>query len=100
MIARDMRLYDVYTIGAPDAFGQKAAPAYSRTIKAALYERAQAVKDGIVFIEGDFIALTRSELTGADMIATGGEWYKVLYVQKRGTYNQAFLKYSGAQNGN
>ena len=92
MFARDMRLYDVYTLGDTDAYGQKGAPAYSRTIKAAIYERAQMVGQNALYIEGDFIALTRSNLTSSDFIHDGQRVYKVLYMERRGTYNQAYMK--------
>lgn len=95
MFARDMRPYDVYALGTPDAYGQKGAPAYSRTIKAAIYERAQIVGQNALYVEGDFIALTRSELTSSDFIHDGQKVYKVLYMERRGTYNQAYLRLAG-----
>ena len=96
MIARDMQVLDLYSLGALDEYGQHAQPAKVGTITAAVYERSQAVSDSVLFTECEYIALTHESITDSNAIAYDGKLLKVMYVMRRGYFKQAFCKDTGA----
>lgn len=97
MIMRDMQVLDLYQLGALDEYGQAAQPAKVGTITAAVYERSQSVNDSVLFTDCEFIALTNDSITDSNAIAYEGKLLKVMYVMRRGYFNQSFCKDTGAR---
>lgn len=92
MINADMRLYNFYTIGAADAYGQPQESAEPQgTIKAAIYITSQVIQDNVNYKGANYVALTQEPITDAYIIQYGEEKLKVCYVQPKGRYKQAFL---------
>lgn len=87
-----MRTYNYYTFGAVSAYGQ---PQLSEepvgTIKMAINLTSQSIQDNINYKEATYIGLTHSLLDDTYVIQYGDIKLKVLYVNPRGRYKQAFL---------
>ena len=82
MINTNMRTYNYYTYGAPNAYGQ---PELSATvqgaIKLAIYTTSQAIQNNINYRDCSYIGLTHSkEINDTFVIDYNGEKIKVLYV--------------------
>lgn len=93
MINTAMRTYNYSTLGKEDAYGQQTnSDAVVGTIKMAISISSQAVQDNINFENCNYIGLTMAELDSSYIIHYGTEKLKVLYVNKEGRYNQAFLQ--------
>ena len=93
MINADMRLYNYYTLGFDDAYGQ---PAQSKEpvgiIKMAINISSQAVQDNINYKNCQYIALTHdSKVNDTYIIDYEGKKLKVLYVNPKGRLKQVFL---------
>lgn len=92
MINADMRLYDYYTIGAPDAYGQ---PALSEDIKGsvkmAINITSQSTQDNINYKNAAYIGLTYDTVNDTFVIQYGEQKLKVLYVNPKGRLKQVFL---------
>lgn len=93
MINADMRIYDYFTLGASNAYGQ---PAMSQepvgTIKIAINTSSQSVQDNINYKDCQYIGLTLAEVDDTYVIQYGTEKLKVLYVNPKGRFKQVFLK--------
>ena len=92
MINADMRLYNFSTIGANDAYGQpqvSAEPAGQITM--AIYTTSQATQDNINYSGANYIGLTTGNVNDTYIIEYGKERLKVLYVQPKGRFKQAFM---------
>ena len=93
MINTDMRLYNYYTYGAADSYGQ---PQLSETpqgsIKMAINISSQSIQDNILYQDCSYIGLTMAAIDDTFVIVYGNEKLKVLYVNPKGKYKQVFLK--------
>ena len=96
MINTDMRLYNYFTIGAKDAYGQVSMPAADATpegkIKMALNISSQSVQDNINYADCQYVGLTHANVDDTYIISFGDERLKVLYVNPKGRLKQVFLK--------
>jgi hypothetical protein len=93
MINADMRIYDYFTLGENNAYGQ---PAMSQEpvgkIKIAINTSSQSVQDNINYKDCKYIGLTQAEVNDTYVIQYGTEKLKVLYVNPKGRFKQVFLK--------
>ena len=93
MIATDMRLYNYFTLGSEDEYGQ---PTLSKkpvgTIKMAINITSQSIQDNINYKDSQYIGLTHAKVDDTYVIQYGNERLKVLYVNPKGRYNQVFLQ--------
>lgn len=93
MINTAMRTYNYSTLGQEDAYGQQTSNgAVEGTIKMAISISSQAVQDNINFENCNYVGLTMAELDNSYVIHYGTEKLKVLYVNKEGRYNLAYLQ--------
>lgn len=94
MINAQMRLYQYYTYGEPDLYGQ---PQLSKepkgTIKMAINISSQTTQDNILYKNCSYIGLTTdAEINDKYVIQYGSERLKVLYVNPIGRLKQVFLE--------
>ena len=96
MFARDMKLYNYFTIGEPNAYGVPQMPSKDAEpvgqVKLAIYISSQSTQDNINYKDCNYIALTHAKVNDAYIIEKDGERLKVLYVQPTGRYTQVYLK--------
>lgn len=96
MINVDMRLYDYFTLGKINAYGQPIIPGADAEpegqIKIAIYETSQSIQDNIKYKDSTYVGLTKAEVKDTYLINYEGKRLKVLYVSPRGRYKQVFLK--------
>ena len=94
MINVDMRLYDFYTLGSNDAYGQpKISADPVGKIKMAIYSTSTATQDNVLYKSAEYIGLTTdTEITDRYMIQYEYERLKVLYIQKKGRFKQVFME--------
>lgn len=92
MINTDMRIYDYFTFGEDNGYGQ---PVLSESpkgkIKMAINMSSQAVQDNINYQDCNYVGLTMAELDDSYVIKYGNEKLKVQYVNPRGRYNLVYL---------
>lgn len=92
MIYRDMRTYGFTMLGTADEYGQMTLDGgMTGTIRMAVYVASQAVSDSVLYSEAQYIGLTRDDVTDRHVIDYDGKRLKVLYVQTKGNFKQAFL---------
>ena len=96
MITTDMRLYNYFTIGEPNAYGQPQLPAADATpdgtIQMAIYITSQSIQDNINYKDAAYIGLTHdANVDDTYIIQYENERLKVLYVQPKGRYKQVFM---------
>lgn len=93
MINVDMRDYNYYLYGENNAYGQpQLSEEVQGTVKMAIYTVSQSIQDNILYQDCSYIGLTSD--AGIDdkyVIQYDKERLKVLYVQPRGRFKQAFL---------
>lgn len=94
MISTDMRLYDYYTYGAADSYGQpQLSPEVQGSIKMAINISSQSIQDNILYENASYVGLTMdSAVNDTFVIQYGNEKLKVLYVNPKGKYKQVFLQ--------
>lgn len=94
MISTDIRVYDYFTIGDKDAYGQPVVSTDVKgSIKMAIYISSQTIQDNINYKDCSYIGLTTDKLVNDKMVVLyGNEKLKVQYVNPRGRYYQVFLK--------
>ena len=94
MISTDIRVYDYFTIGEKDSYGQPIVSTDVKgSIKMAIYISSQTVQDNINYQDCSYIGLTTDKLVNDKMVVLyGNEKLKVQYVNPRGRYYQVFLK--------
>lgn len=97
MINADMRLYNYFTLGEPNAYGQAQFPSQDATpdgsIKMAINTTSQSIQDNIKYKDAAYMGLTQdANVSDTYIIQFGNERLKVLYVQPKGRYKQVFLK--------
>lgn len=92
MINADMRLYDYFTFGEDDGYGQ---PQLSSEpvgqVKMAINISSQSIQDNINYKDAKYVGLTHANVDDTYVILFGNERLKVLYVNPKGRYNQVFL---------
>lgn len=88
-----MRTYDYYTYGADDGYGQPTlSPAPTGKIKIAINISSQSVQDNINYTDAEYVGVTLANADDTFVIDYEGQKLKVLYVNKKGRFNQVFLK--------
>lgn len=93
MINTDMRYYDYFTYGEKDSYGQaELSQEVQGTIKIAINTTSQSVTDNINYKDATYIGLTHAAIDDTYVIQYGDEKLKVLYVNPKGRFKQAFLK--------
>jgi len=97
MISADIRVYNYFTLGKPNAYGQPQLPAPDATpagsLKMAIYTTSQSVQDNIRYKDATYIGLTQdANVDDTYIIQFDKERLKVLYVQPKGRYKQVFMK--------
>lgn len=92
MIANEMKTYNYFTFGDNSGYGQ---PQLSKepvgTIKMAIYVTNQSAQDNVNYKGANYIGLTKAVIADNYVIEYNGEKLKVLYVQPKGRYKQAFM---------
>lgn len=92
MFNADMRVYNYFTLGEENAYGQ---PQLSKEpvgeITMAIYLTSQSIQDNVNYKNSQYIALTHANVNDTYVIEYEGEKLKVLYVNPRGRYKQVFL---------
>lgn len=95
MINAKMRLYNYYTIGGLDEYGQPQMPNANTEpvgkIKMAINISSQSVLDNIKFVNCTYIGLTSAEVKDTYIIEYGEERLKVLYVNNNGRLKQVYM---------
>ena len=92
MINTDMRLYDYFTLGENDDYGQEIVSADPvGKIKMAINITSQAIQDNINYKDCSYIGLTQAQVDDTYIIQYGLERLKVLYVNPKGRFKQVFL---------
>jgi hypothetical protein len=94
MINFDMKLYDFFTIGDNDAYGQPQVSAEPvGKVKMAIYSTSTAIQDNILYKSAEYIGLTTdAEITDRYIIQHNNERLKVLYIQNKGRFKQVFME--------
>jgi hypothetical protein len=93
MINADMRIYDYFTLGENNAYGQPSMSAEPvGTIKMAINISSQSVQDNINYKDCQYVGLTHAEVNDTYVIQYGNEKLKVLYVNPKGRYKQVFMR--------
>jgi hypothetical protein len=91
-----MRLYNYFTIGTADGYGQPQMPAKDAapegSIKMAINISSQSVQDNVNYKEAQYVGLTHANVDDTYIIEYGEERLKVLYVNSKGRMKQVFLK--------
>lgn len=92
MINTDMRIYDYFTFGEDNGYGQPVLSSSPQgTIKMAINMSSQSVQDNINYQDCNYVGLTMAELDDSYVIKYGNEKLKVQYVNPRGRYNLVYL---------
>ena len=96
MINAEMRLYNYFTIGALNAYGQPQMPAKDAEpvgqIKMCINTSGQSTQDNVNYKDCNYVGLTHAEVKDTYIIQYGNERLKVLYVNPVGRFKQVFLK--------
>lgn len=91
-----MRLYNYFTIGDLDAYGQPQTPTLESTpvgqIKMAINITSQSVQDNINYNDANYIGLTLAEVDETYFVKYEEELLKVLYINPKGRFKQVFLQ--------
>lgn len=92
MINADMRLYDYFTLGEEDEYGQ---PQLSKEaqgkIKMAINITSQSIQDNINYKDSTFVGLTMADVDDTFVIQYENKLLKVLYVNPKGRFTQVFM---------
>lgn len=93
MINAEMRLYNYFTYGIDDGYGQPELAAEAQgTIKMAIALTSQSIQDNINYRDAQYIGLTHdANITDKYVIEYGSEKLKVLYINTKGRYKQVFM---------
>lgn len=93
MITPDMRLYNYFTFGEKDTYGQpQLSEEVQGTIRMSINITNQSIQDNIKYKDAAYIGLTFGEINDSYVIDYNGEKLKVLYVNPKGRYKQVFMK--------
>ena len=93
MIAANMRLYDYYTFGASNAYGQqKLSKEPKGKVKLSIYTTTESVQANANYTNANYIGLTHDKnIDDTYVIQYGEERLKVLYTGKQGRFIQVFM---------
>lgn len=92
MINCDMRLYDYFTYGELNEYGQQLLSTdVMGNIKMAIFTTSQSIQDNINYKQANYIGLTQDTINDSFVIQYGAERLKVLYVVPKGRLKQVFL---------
>lgn len=92
MINTKMRLYEYFTFGEPDEYGQSViSPEPVGTIKISISNISTTTSDGIKYKDADYIGLTQALVDDTYVIKYNDEKLKVRYVIPDGRYKQVFM---------
>lgn len=92
MINADKRLYDYFTFGPNNAYGQpQLSEEVQGQIKMAINIASQGIQENINYSNCNYVGLTLAPIDDTYVIQYGEERLKVLYVNPRGRYKQVFL---------
>ena len=94
MINTDMHLYDYFTFGEDDIYGQPTLSTEPKgQIKMAINISSQATQDNILYKDCTYVGLTQdANVDDTYVIRYGKGKLKVLYINPKGRYKQVFLK--------
>ena len=96
MINTVTRLYNYFTIGEPDEYGQAQMPGADATpngtIRMAIYITSQSTQDNINYKDCNYMGLTMGNVDDTYIIEFENARLKVLYVNTMGRYKQVFMK--------
>lgn len=94
MINTDMRLYDYFTFGDEDGYGQPQLSTEPKgKIKMAINISSQSTQDNILYKDCTYVGLTKdANVDDTYVIGYRESKLKVLYVNPRGRNKQVFLK--------
>ena len=94
MITTNMRIYNYFTLGGKDGYGQATVSEEPQgTIKMAIYISSQSTQDNINYQNCNYVGLTTDKSVNDKMVIQyGNEKLKVLYVNNAGRFIQAFLQ--------
>jgi hypothetical protein len=92
MINADMRLYNYFTLGEENEYGQR-LPSKEPVgqIKMAINISSQTVQDNINYSGATYVGLTHAKVDDTYIIEYGNERLKVLNVNDKGRLNQVFM---------
>ena len=93
MINADMRLYNYFTLGTENEYGELVqSDSPIGTIKIAINISSQSVQDNINYKDCQYIGLTQdAAVDDTYIIEYEGKKLKVLYVNPKGRFKQVFL---------
>lgn len=92
MINSNMRVYNYFTLGAENDYGQaQLSKEPVGTIKMAIEQSSQQVQDNILYKGATYIGLTMFPIDDSFVVSYGNTKLKVLYVNTKGRYKQAFM---------
>lgn len=91
MITRDMKTYSYSTIGGLDPYGQP-TETVTGSIKININILSQTTLENPMYKDATYIGLTNEDINDTYIINYGEEKLKVLFVNPKGRFKQAFLK--------
>lgn len=92
MVNADMRTYDYFTYNGEDDYAQPIlSEEVQGTVKMAIYTASQGIKDSVAYTGTQYVGLTHDAVNDKYVIQYGEEKLKVLYVNTKGTWKQAYL---------
>lgn len=92
MINTKMRLYEYFTYGEPDEYGQSVlSPNPVGAIKLSISNISIATTDSIKYKDADYIGLTLAKVDDTYVIKYNDQMLKVRYVIPDGRYKQVFM---------
>lgn len=93
MINANFRLYNYFTFGGDNGYGQPFISADPvGQVKMAIEISSHSIQDNINYKDAQYIGLTHAKVDDTYVIEYGEERLKVLYVNERGRLNQVFMK--------
>ena len=92
MINANMRLYDYFTLGSLDEYGQPSLSEKQGSIKMAINISSQNVQENINYKDCSYVGLTHANVNDSYVIQYGDDKLKVLYVNPKGRLKQVFMK--------
>lgn len=92
MINSDMRVYDFFTLGEQNEYGQRVMPDKpTGTVKMDINITSQSIQDNILYSGAKYIGLTFEDISDKNIIQYGDKKLKVLYINPKGRYKQVFM---------
>ncbi len=96
MINANMRLYNYFTLGGKDAYGQPVLPSKDTEpvgqIKMAINISSLSTQDNILYKDCSYVGLTHAAIDDTYVIDYNGSFLKVLYINADGRYTQVFMR--------